>query len=184
MSVLRNPRHERFCGLVASGVNPTEAYISIGYSALGANQAASRLLARIDVRSRVSELQVATQQNTIERSALSRAWVLDSLMSVVQRCMQAEPATDAKGKQLGAYTFNAAGANRALELLGRELGMFIDKPVRPVWDGSLKSLTDEQLARITQDLEAAAFKDDPAGLEAWRRTGQITIEAKAEPADE
>ena len=38
--------------------------------------------------------------------------------------MQATPVLDRHGEPTGAYTFNAAGGNRALELLGRHLGMF------------------------------------------------------------
>jgi phage terminase small subunit len=41
--------------------------------------------------------------------------------------MQAEPARDAKGQETGEFQFQASGANRALELLGRELGMFRDQ---------------------------------------------------------
>jgi hypothetical protein len=38
MPVLRNPRHEKFSQLVASGVKPTEAYVSLSYSKAGAPQ--------------------------------------------------------------------------------------------------------------------------------------------------
>lgn len=51
--------------------------------------------------------------------------------------MQAEQVTDKSGNpvlvqtengdMVPAYGFNAAGANKALELLGRNLGMFTDK---------------------------------------------------------
>jgi hypothetical protein len=28
--ILKNPRHEKFCQLVASGVKPADAYVSLG----------------------------------------------------------------------------------------------------------------------------------------------------------
>ena len=96
--ILRNPRHEKFCELVVSGIKPSEAYISIGYSANGADQAASRLLRRDDVRARISELQAGAHESAVERCVLSQVWVLESLKKVVQRCMQAEPATGSRGE--------------------------------------------------------------------------------------
>ena len=35
--------------------------------------------------------------------------------------------TDAQGNPTGVYRYDGATANRALELLGKELGMFIDR---------------------------------------------------------
>jgi hypothetical protein len=57
MAILHNPWHEKLSQLVASGIKPKEAYISVGYRPNGAKQAASRLLTKFDVRKRVSELQ-------------------------------------------------------------------------------------------------------------------------------
>ena len=171
MQILRNPRHEKFCELVVSGIKPSEAYISIGYSANGADQAASRLLRRDDVRARISELQAGAHESAVERCVLSRLWVLESLKRVAQRCMQAEPATDPKGKAMGAFTFNAAGANRALELLGRELGLFVERSESKVaWNGDFAKMDSAQRAKLIVWLEEIAFKDNPAGLEEWRRS--------------
>ena len=47
MGLLRNPRHEKFTQLVASGIMPSEAYVSVGYKPTGAKQAASRLLTKL-----------------------------------------------------------------------------------------------------------------------------------------
>lgn len=57
----------------------------------------------------------------------TKAWVTAKLQSVVNRCMQAEPVKDAEGNPIGEYKFNAGGANKALELLGKELGMFVER---------------------------------------------------------
>jgi hypothetical protein len=43
MPVLRNPRHEKFSQLVASGIKPTEAYVSLSYSKAGAPQSANKV---------------------------------------------------------------------------------------------------------------------------------------------
>jgi hypothetical protein len=63
---------EKFSQLVASGVKPTEAYISLGYKPTGAKQAASWLLTKVDVRERVSELQQAAARSAAETVILNR----------------------------------------------------------------------------------------------------------------
>ena len=62
-----------------------------------------------------------------ERTALDQDWVIERLRNVVDWAMAAVPVRDAKGKETGVFTFNGATANRALELLGRHLGMFTEK---------------------------------------------------------
>jgi hypothetical protein len=41
--------------------------------------------------------------------------------------MQTELVLDRAGNRAGKYTFNAGGANKALELLGKHLGLFKEK---------------------------------------------------------
>src|SRR5215471_18729034 len=90
MPILSNPRHEKFCELVAAGAKPPEAYGSAGYSRNGASQAASRLLSKPEVRTRVQEFQSRAQASAIEKSALSRGWVLERLKFIAERCMREE----------------------------------------------------------------------------------------------
>jgi phage terminase small subunit len=40
--------------------------------------------------------------------------------------MAREPVLDSKGEPTGEYKFNAMGANKALELIGKHLGLFKD----------------------------------------------------------
>jgi hypothetical protein len=61
------------------------------------------------------------------------------LKETVERAMRAVPVYDKEGKPTGEYTFQGAVSNKALELLGRELGMFRasgDEP-NPVMLGAL-----------------------------------------------
>src|SRR5712691_10838728 len=52
ISVLRNPRHEQFAQLVATGKPPAEAYVCVGFSKAGAAASATRLLRNAPVRAR------------------------------------------------------------------------------------------------------------------------------------
>ena len=59
-----------------------------------------------------------------QRVQFNADWVLANLVEVVERAIQAVPVRDRQGAPTGEYQFNAAGANRALELIGRYIGMF------------------------------------------------------------
>ena len=77
--------------------------------------------------------------------------------------MQHRPVLDAKGKETGIYAYNGQVANRALELIGKELGMFVDRSEQLVWDGDPAKLTDGQLDTLLQKFGAqgAAIEASP-----------------------
>lgn len=72
---------------------------------------------------RINELSAQVSQRVVERLAIDKGWVMERLKQVAERCMQAEPVM-VNGEPTGEYKFDSAGANRALELIGRELRMF------------------------------------------------------------
>jgi phage terminase small subunit len=163
---LRNPRHERFTQLVASGMTTARAYVAAGFTGRGSAQSASRLAMRPDVAARIAELSNRASDAAMTRATVDREWVLSSLKTVAQRCLQAEPVRDSRGKETGVYRFQPAAANRSLELLSRALGMFRDESDHAFkWDGSLDKLTAEQLANLMRSLEAIAFGGDQAAIE-------------------
>ena len=75
------------------------------------------------VTARLSEL----REEAAKRNELSVDWILQHLKEIVFRAMQAVPALDRNGKPTGEYTYQGAVANRALELIGKHLGMFADR---------------------------------------------------------
>ncbi len=109
MAVLKNARRERFAQLVAQGVKEVDAYERAGYARNYGNP--SKLLAKPGMRERVAEIKRAAA----DRVELTHSWVIRHLMDNAERCMTA-------GEER-----NAAAANRALELLGKEIGMFKDE---------------------------------------------------------
>lgn len=127
MAPLKNSKHEHFAHLVASGQSPTKAYTLAGYSEKGAYASANRLLKNAEVRARVTELQRAVSERTVEKVSVDRAWVLARLRENADRAMQAVEVLDHKGKPTAEYRYEGAVANRALELLGKELGMFRER---------------------------------------------------------
>lgn len=106
MPALPNPRHERFAQELAKGKSATEAYAEAGYEE--SRSAASRLLTNVNVQERVEELQNRAAANVV----LTREWVLEQLI---------DNAT--KAKVAGDFS----PSNQALNLLGKEIGMFVDR---------------------------------------------------------
>ena len=123
MAAIKDKRHERFCQEYIVDYNGTQAAIRVGYSAKSAKQQAARLLTNADLLARVRELQHAQ----VERLSVTQDFVVAQLMSTYNRCMQATPVLDMSGNETGEYQFDSKGALRALELLGKHLGMYNDK---------------------------------------------------------
>jgi phage terminase small subunit len=128
-------------------LNATQAAIRAGYSARTAKVQGSRLLTNADVEAAIA----AGTQRKAERAELSAAYVLTNLQEVVERSMQRAPvmvgsgdnrtqAVDEDGNHV--WEFNANGANKALELLGKHLELFTEKVKNT---HSFEDLTDEQL---------------------------------------
>ena len=102
------PKQERFCQEYLVDLNATQAAIRSGYSAKTANVKGSQLLAKVNIKQRVSELKDEVARNTDVDISRVVSMLLDSY-------------EDAK----------AAGqhgpAVRAVELLGKRLGAFVDR---------------------------------------------------------
>lgn len=145
---LKNTKWEKFCQLVAGGMGVTDAYEGAGFKRDRKN--ADHLRQRYPVSTRIEYLQKASAeqvigsvQEAIEASGLSREWVITRLMENVERSMQAVPVTVA-GIPTGEYKYDGAVANKALEVLGKVVGI----------EGSMADKPDE-------DAEAAKSTADP-----------------------
>jgi Lhr-like helicase len=116
------------------------------------------------IRDRATEVVAAKVAANVD---VTRDYVLSRLKEIVERCMQnaqiltrhGKPVMveTAGGERVPAYTFNARDANRALELLGREIGMFVER--KEVRTGPLVSLADHEL-----DAELATLTAEVAQL--------------------
>ncbi len=98
---------ERFATLVAQGVDPATAYIDAGYGAgqpcgSRASQNAMKLLSDDVIAQRIKDIQVS-------QPIATREWVLQSLQKVFHAAFT---------------TQKFASCNKALQLIGTEIGMF------------------------------------------------------------
>ena len=99
-----------------------------------------------NIQARVAELRQAISTHTVEKTSVSKAWVIAKLVENVERAMQAVPVLDA-----GDYTYQGNVANRALELIGKEYGMFIDRK-EIGGAGAFDHLDDDELSKTIEAL--------------------------------
>jgi len=115
-------------GLVSGIGNQTNAAIAAGYSPkTAASQATENLK-----KPKVAAYRRALTCAVLERACLTPASISLKLLEIFERCMEAIPVLewDAALKEhvpTGEYQFNARGAIKVMELLGKNAGMFKDK---------------------------------------------------------
>ena len=111
-------RQMRFVDEYLKDLNATQAAIRAGYKATTAVAANAARLLKND---KVQEAIEARKHARVERVELEQDWVVNELRKVAQRCL---PVEDDAGKPF-ANIVNVGV--KALELLGRHQGIFIDK---------------------------------------------------------
>jgi len=170
------PQQEAYCRARSLGMDKRESLQLIG---LDSPHYATRWEKVPEVQKRIQELCELVTQNSILKAGLDRGWVITRLMTVTERCMQAEPVKDRDGNPTGEFRFDSAGANRALELLGKTMRMFEAKD--PVKNDEYANLTDDEIARIAAELAAqTGLAGYIAGAEEKARSQQV-IEVQAVP---
>lgn len=151
MAVLSNPKWELFAQAIAKGKNATEAYVCAGYDDQLSNAAAaSRLLKSVKVRDRVDELLI----RAADRVEVDKSWIMARLKENVERAMQINAVLDSEGNPTGEYRYEGNVANRALELLGKELSMFIER-AEVGGPGDFARMHDDELARFIEERTGA-----------------------------
>ncbi len=127
-----NQKQRRFVEEYLIDLNATQAAIRAGYSAKTAQEQSSRLLSNVMVSEAVREALLARSQ----RTQIDADYVLRQAVKLHERCMQEiSPITDRKGEQVTdeggnpLFEFNALGASKALELVGKHVAVqaFKDK---------------------------------------------------------
>ena len=140
MPVLAKPQHETFALLIASGVKRKEACISAGYGEKGADRQAGRLLKNVQISARVEELSAQCSNATVKALVLNRNRTLNLLNQAIDEALS-------EG--------NYHAAIKGIELLGKELGMFVERSMDVPWDGDFQKLTDDQLPPVVEQLKKA-----------------------------
>ena len=139
-SICRATQQETFSQAIALGQHAVAAAEAAGY--VPSIKGASARLRGLEVRTRVAQLQAEIAERAVEIAAIDKSWVMMRLKQNLERAMAIEPVLDGRGKPTGVYKYQGAVANRALELLGKELGMFVDRAeVRSTLEARIANMT-------------------------------------------
>ena len=130
------PKEQRFCEEYLVDLNATQAAIRSGYSQDSAGAIGWENLKKPYIQEEISALRAKLSAAT----GLSQEWVLNRFKLISDRCVQAVPvmkfdpiekamvqetAVDPEtGEEVGVYTFDSSGANKATEMIGKHLGFF------------------------------------------------------------
>ncbi len=82
--------------------------------------------------------------------AVDKDWIVQCLVENIERSLGLKPLRDRSGRTVGSYSHQGSVANKALELLGRQLGLFGEK--RDGKEGGFDGLSDEELDELDRDL--------------------------------
>jgi phage terminase small subunit len=117
-------REKRFAAEYIKDHNGTKAAIRAGYSKNGAGQTAHKLLKKTEIQKLIAE----HDAEAVERAVITKAWVLQELQ---------------KNIIMARNEGQLSAANKALELLGKEKGMFVDRRLLGV--RRIEDMTEEEL---------------------------------------
>lgn len=117
-----------FCREYVKDYNGTQAAIRAGYSKKTAAVKANQLLKNQDILNTIKQF----QKELVESSCLTEEKVIAKVEEILDRCMSAEPVMEWNYEEhryepTGEYQFDSKGALKAIEMLGKHLGMFDKK---------------------------------------------------------
>ncbi len=127
MNAKLTPKQQCFVDEYLIDLNATQAAVRAGYSKNSARQIGDENLSKPVIAAAVAQ----AMQERSEATKIDSEWVLRQAVELHRRCMQEiKPARNPKtGKQIydgdgnALFTFNAAAANRALELVGKHVSV-------------------------------------------------------------
>ena len=132
-------------------------------------------------KSRVSELlrerDVVNQQAlaiAVKETGISKGWIMEQLKYSVEWAMTLKSIFDTDGTYTGILEYNGHVANKSLELLGREIGMFVERHEVTLAQRLTDMPEDQRAAEMFELVERAKVR-----LAAIRAVEQQTIEGSA-----
>lgn len=115
---------------LANGCNATRAYMDVysNASIATAQVNACKMLKRKNVHDYITNRQLELQ----EKTHVTQEYCIMNLKEVVERSLQHKPVMEfnretGQMEETGEYQYDSLGVNKALELLGKTLGIYVDK---------------------------------------------------------
>lgn len=152
-------KQELLCHEYLIDLNQTRAYMRVYPNVTydSAKTLSSKEFTNINLRARVKELMDLRSSNIL----VDAGYVVESLVNVAEKCQQAEPVLKwdyEAGEYLetGEYQFDSNGANKALELIGKHIGVFEKDNTQKSQNINLNNLGAEDLNRLLEMQERAS----------------------------
>lgn len=141
------PKQKKFVSEYLIDLNATQAAMRAGYSEKTANEQGARLLAHVSVKEAIAKALAQREARTL----ITQDSVLADLREVADICMGRKPVKfavvvkntregTAEPVEVTGTVFEPKDANKALELLGKHLGLFNDNVTMTVT--TVKTLSD------------------------------------------
>ena len=130
----------KFCNEYLVDLNGLQAAIRAGYSENTAGEIAYENLNKPHIKAFIAK----RRAEIAKVNDLSPEWVVNRFKDISDRCMTAVPvmefdpvekmmkqktAVTEEGEEIGVWEFDSTGANKATEMIGKHLGMFISQKV-------------------------------------------------------
>ena len=134
---LDNQKWENFARYIANGETQAKAAVLAGFKEANAHIRGSVLMKKPEIGLRVEELKRVSSERAVTGLSVNKAWVLRNLKEIA---LQAKSEGD------------WSGANRAWELIGKELGMFVERKVIGLQD--LRNASADELQALLAELDS------------------------------
>lgn len=120
-------KQRKFCEhYVLNSGNATKAVRDAGYACRNSNSCSQVGFENLR-KPEICEYIAALRKQIGRSFAVTAEETIAGLREVRNRAMQEEPVFDRKGKPTGVYQSDLSAAIRAIELLGKTIGMFVDR---------------------------------------------------------
>ena len=143
MSILENQRWELFCQAIVSGHTACDAYVAAGYKR--SNSSPYQLLENSRIKERIDELRTLQ----VEKIVLSKQYAIEAIIENLEKALGRRPVKVGKDAS-EIYVYRGDVANRALQMIGHEIGLFTEKKEIAHSIGEFKQYTDEELVQILE----------------------------------
>lgn len=177
---LKIQKQERFCLGVTRGLTQKEAYAAAGYKG-NPRALSTQVFQKPEVQARLKFLQDRLAEKTVDSAIVDRGEVIEGLRTNWHEARKGTEVLGRDGAGSGVFKPDFAAVNKALESLGKTMGLFIDVQREENLDAELDGKSPEELKQIVlallQGLDPNLAKKLEAQLDAATDAEVIEIES-------
>jgi len=156
MAILQNQRWELFAQGIAKGLTQGEEYVQAGYKR--SPSAPSRLFENVRIKDRVQELIGRQAINVV----VNKQYLMEAAIENLEKALGRKPVKVGKnGTEI--FVYRGDVANRVLQMLGPDVGLFVERKEFKHSLGEFDKYTDLELVQMLSQEAQALLEDHSAG---------------------